>query len=250
MKKLNVVKEQIEEIFSHAVALDQLGGLRNTIFANGREIFILNYDHTVLLRFRITHGKPFDHPVSFRANDYDSNQFYEEDGKIVFISKKDGYERKKSCAVPDQTPSDIKALFSSYAFDSDIETVSVAFGKGVLDSLDRALSHVEISAKEGESIKLVQRNIYSGAVIEVVPEKTFLNEVMPFDILPIGMKTNDFAALFAFRETITMEFPEPALSEDNADWVRVKGKDMMGIIACCLYDELIEIREANYGRQK
>ena len=71
---------QIEQIFAHAVALDQNGGLRNSIYAEGKEIFIMNYDHTVLLRFKLRESEnPFSGPISFKANDYDSPEFYEEE---------------------------------------------------------------------------------------------------------------------------------------------------------------------------
>ena len=70
------ITDLVEQIFAHAVALDQSGGLRNTIYAIGSEIYILNYDHTVLLRFRLRRSEAcFETPVSFRANDYDSNGF-------------------------------------------------------------------------------------------------------------------------------------------------------------------------------
>jgi len=243
-KQIHVVKEVVEQVFAQAVALDQSGGLRNSVFAVGREIYILNYDHTVLLRFRITRGQPFEEPVSFRANDYDSNRFYVEDGKIVFVSKKDGYERKKRCSVPEQNPDEIRELFKRYMADPE-ESITLTFSKSILAMLDRGLSHIEFSGKEGDRISLKQRNIYNGSVIDVQPEAHILNEVLPFDLEPIGMRTNDFAALFAFRDTVVFDF----IQTGGADsWIRVKSRDMLGCVACCVYDELIEIKEAKNGR--
>ncbi len=242
MKK-QTATEKVKGIFAHAVALDQSGGLRNTVFAHNREIFILNYDHTVLLRFRLDDVKMgFDHPVSFRANDYDSDTFIEKDGKIIFMEQKDGYTRKKTCAVPDQSFDQIRTLFKSY-IGREVETAEITFKDSILAMLDRNLSHIEFTAEEGKSIKLTQRNIYSGSVIEVQPAQHMLTERVPFDIEPVGLRTNDFAALFAFNHTLTFNFPK-ANSADS--WVKVKGtkNNMTGMVACCIYDELINVKEA------
>lgn len=246
----------VEQIFAHAVALDQSGGLRNTIYAIGNEVFILNYDHTVLLRFRLRASEiPFENPISFRANDYDSNEFYEEDGKIVFVSNQGGYQRKKSCGTPDFTPKDIQQVFNKYEKEK-LEAVVVQLPKDIIGLLDRELSHIEFVGKAGDSLTLIQRNIYSGAIIEVKGKKRksgfFDTLKLEKDIEPIAIKTNDFVALFAFQDVLKFHLPV----KGKADYMMVesidsKKRDMKGFIAGCLYDEIIEIKEAEiYGGRK
>lgn len=248
MKNVTKAENHLKQLFSHAVALDQAGGLKNTIFSNGRWVFILNYDHTVLLRFRIESGKPFDYPISFRANDYDSDKFYGKDGKIIFLDDTGEYTRKKTCAVPDQTFEQVKEVFDSY-IEREFETATVSLSKNILNMLDRDLSHIEITGKKGKQIKLTQRNIYSGSVIEVEPKNLMVPQEMPFDLEPVGLRTNDFAALFSFRNSVNFSFPKAGESDK---WVKVKAdKYLLGLVACCVYDELINIKEAkNDGRKK
>ncbi len=245
--KMIEVSNLIEEIFSHAVALDQSGGMRNTIYVIENEIYILSFDHTVLIRFRLRASEtPFHHPISFRANDYDSNRFYEDNGQIVFVSKQGGYERRKSCSVVDTSPEQIRELFVSYSGGEKSERTDVHFSRDVLSLLDRDLSHIEFSGEKGGVVRLIQRNIYSGSVIEIQPEKTMLSETLDFDLEPIAMKTNDFAALFMFQEALKFSF---ARFGEEAHWIAIKSpreskRSMNALVACCLYDEIIQIKEA------
>ena len=48
----------VENIFAHAVALEQKGGLKNTIYAFKREIFILNYDSFILKIIVLVFSQP------------------------------------------------------------------------------------------------------------------------------------------------------------------------------------------------
>jgi hypothetical protein len=255
------VTSLVEEIFAQAVALDQSGGLKNTIYATGTEIFILNYDHTVLLRFKLRKSEGmFDNPISFKANDYDSNHFEEKEGKIIFyssITDKSGkpvYERKKICGTTDLTPEEVKTLFSNYV--ADVEDRSeVILSKEVLSLLDTDLSHIEFSGNEGETMKMIQRNIYSGGIIEVEKsqnETELFKEELEQDFGPVAMKTDDFKALFTFQDALKFYFP----SRGKEDFILIKGMDenkrsIVGIIACCLYDEIIELQEVKKnGRQE
>ena len=234
---------QVEQIFSHAVALDQSGGLRNTIYANKREIFILNFDHTVLVRFRLKSTEnPFQNPVSFRANDYDSNEFYEEDGKIIFISEKDGFQRKKSSGKAEYEPEQVKEIF--YKFIDEQPRQTVVLKKEIISLLDTDLSHIEFSGKKGEPLKMIQRNIYSGAVIEVQQKGGgYFDEGLDGDFGPIGIKTGDFQALFMFQDVLQFEFPY----DEGDDYIVIRSiekdkRDMVAVVACCLYDEIIQLR--------
>jgi hypothetical protein len=242
---------QIEQIFSQAVALDQSGGLRNTIYADKREVFVLNYDHTVLLRFRLrAHESPFNEPISFKADDYDSNDFSEENGRIVFVTEQNGFIRKKSCGRAEYTPDQIQELFKSYAAKPLDEENDVILNATVLSLLDTDLSHIEFSGEKGDTLKMVQRNIYSGGLIEIQEQGGgFFKNELKTAFGPVGIKTNDFASLFQFQDTLKFQFP--ARGKDDFITVRSIDKnkrDMIGIIACCLYDEIIKIKEVQNGR--
>lgn len=247
------ISNLVEEIFAQAVALDQSGGLKNTIYAINHEIFILNYDHTVLLRFRLRKSEgEFEHPISFKANDYDSNVFEEKEGKIVFYSEKGEYQRKKVCGTSDLTPEAVKELFSKYITDNENRS-EVILSKDVLSLLDEDLSHVEFSGEKGSSIKMIQRNIYSGGIIEVEKKKDegFFQEELNNDFGPVAIKTGDLRALFTFQEALKFSFPV----RGKEDFILITGADtgkrsITGIIACCLYDEIIELQEVKLNKPK
>ena len=245
----------VEGIFAQAVALDQSGGLRNTIYAIGHEIFILNYDHTVLLRFRLRSSEgAFEHPIAFKANDYDSNVFEEKDGKIVFYSEKGEYQRKKVCGTSDLTPQEVKALYQNYVTDV-VDRAVVNLSKDVLGLLDTELSHIEFRGEAGQSIKMIQRNIYSGGIIKVEKkrsEEALFQEELENDFGPVAIKTEDFRALFTFQDVLKFSFPKIG----KEDFILVTSgeenkRSITGIIACCLYDEVIQLKEVQkHGRQE
>ncbi len=249
------ISATVEQIFAHAVAMEQSGGLRNTVYAIENEVFILGYDNTVLLRFKLRRTEaPFAHPVSFRANDYDSQDFYEEDGKIVFSQQSGDYTRLKRCGTPDMTPAQVRELFEELEASAG-DAVEVSLDKQVLPLLDRSLSHIEFVGAEGEQLKLIQRNIYSGTVIEIQKGADggglLGTESLSADIEPIALKTPDFMALYLFQDVLRFQLPQLG----SGDYVRVDSihkqrRDMTALIACCIYDEIIEIKEATSGRQK
>jgi hypothetical protein len=136
------VNNLVEELFAQAVALDQSGGLRNTVYAIGTEIFILNYDHTVLIRFKLRKSEGvFENPISFKANDYDSNVFEQQGNKIIFFAEKGEYQRKKVCGTTDLTPQEVKELYAKYMDDLE-ERTTVILSKDVIELLDTDLSHI------------------------------------------------------------------------------------------------------------
>lgn len=240
----------IEQIFSQAVALDQSGNLKNTIYAIGNYVFILNFDHTVLLRFKLRKTEvPFTEPIAFNANDYESNEFLEEDGKIIFVTSQNGFKRRKSCKVPGMTPEQVAELFKKYKAKAE-GMLPISIPKEILALLDRELSHIEFTGKKGKSIKMMQRNIYSGSVIEVQPSDSLMdafNHAFERTIEPMGMRTNDFASLFSFHDVLTFHFKP--IKTEGGSFVYVENidknkREMQGFISGCLYDELIEIKEA------
>jgi len=246
-----IITGQIEQIFAVAVALEQNGNMKNTIYAIEDQIYILNYDHTVLLRFRLRKSEnPFKHPISFKANDYDSNEFFEENDKIVFLSQQNGYQRKKVCGKTENTPEDIRELFKGFLKEKG-ERTAVNIHKNVLALLDEDLSHVEFTSTEKDGLKMTQRNIYSGGLTEVTETSSgLLGKSIEIDFGPFGIKTGDLRALFSFQDNLSFEFP--ADSEDYliARSVDSNKRDMVAVISLCLYDELIKITQNKVNTKK
>jgi len=243
---------RIERIFAHAAALSQNSQSKNTIYCLGRYVYVVNQDQTVLLRFHVPKSEAFSHPVSFRADDYESPDFQEKDGRIEFRTETDEYERVKSCGTPDRKPEDIQTLFKTILKNSN-ETDS--WGEAVLSSeviglLEESLSHVEFSSRKGK-LRLVQRNIYSGATVTVRPktlkQRGGFAELDPNsksgDFEPLGMRTNDFAALFLFTLSIRFTFKPNIVLVESSD-LRV---EMEGFVSQCVYDQLGEDPD---GRKK
>lgn len=237
---VNKIDGKTETIFAHAVALDSSGRLKNTIYAIVNVIYILNSDHTVLLRFDLPKSSaPFKSPISFKANDYDSNTFYEEDGKIVFLKKAGDMERRKFSGKGNLEPEEIETLFAGMNMAS--KNVSILH-KDILSLLDESLSHIEFSGK-GDQLKIIQRNIFDGTIIEITRTKsTGFGAVKKDSILsdfgPFGMRTGDFIALFSFNDEIEFVFPS---GQEQYLFVFGKKVPMKGIVALCFYDEMGEI---------
>ena len=246
------ISNRVEQIFSHAVALEQAGTFKNTIYVNRNEIYILNFDHTVLLRFKLRKSEtPFQQPVSFRANDYDSKHFYEEGDQVVFEKSISGFVRKKSCGKPELSPNDIKRLFENRERKGQ-EFNSLILPSNLISLLDTSLSHIEFSGQKGKGLTIIQRNIYSGGILKIVPENKnkglFELKTLKKSFGPIGLRTNDFIALFTFQDVLNFGFEENYITVSSIDKNKM---DFSGFIACCLYDEIIQIKEVqNNGRQK
>ena len=227
----------IEDIFAHAQALTQSGRLRNTVYCIGKKVYILNQDFTVLIRFHLRKNDvTFSSPVSFLASDYDSKEFIEEDGRIKFITRTEKYIKTKSCRTPDRTPKEVEELFDRMAKPKKNKVLIL---DDIFDLLDDNLSHIEFSAKK-ERLMIVQRDIYSGALITIKKEKPKEGlgvgtvENLP-DFERIGIRTQDFAALYSFSESLQWSFGNNYAQFGNVDKRKL---EMSGIISCCIYDEL------------
>jgi hypothetical protein len=250
------INNKIENIFAHAVALDQSGRLRNTVYCLNNLIFIMNSDNTVLLRFELNENV-FEAPVSFRANDYDSKKFYIEGDKIVFETQDEGFVRKKYCGTPEANANDIKNLYEGFPLPNKGTPVAT-FNKGLLKSINEDLSHIEFSGTESK-LKIVQRNIYDGSLIEIFRSASgglidIAPDWIPEDFGPIGFRINDFIALYSFHDSIEFSFTPWG-------WMSLKGLEtklgmvrMEGVVSWCVYDELgiLEniVKETEHGRQK
>ena len=221
-----------ETLFAQAVALSQNGKMKSTIHCGDDEIFILNMDNTILLKMKSR--QKFPQPFSFFANDYESPKMYLENGQIGFESSADSLTRKKLCSIPKTSFKDMKKLWASFL---PVRSMKTAFTNKIIPLLEEGLSHIEISKKPDSSVLLIQRDIYSGSRIEI-KENTAMDNLLTagdsFEFAPIGIRTNDFMALFTFVDVLNWYFQADApwvYFQDNAGIIE-------GICATCLYDEL------------
>jgi len=236
MKKKSI-HQRIERIFAHAAALQQNGRLKNTIYCFKNRVYILNQDHTVLLKFLLrSYEYNFEQPMSFEANDYDSPVFEMEGDKICFIKRRDGYERKKSCKTPYHTPIKIAKLFKIFSDKRELNNC-VSLNSSFLGHLEEGLSHIEFKGTK-EGFIALQRNIYSGTIITIKRDETkkrLIQTAGKLNFKTVGLRTNDFIALFSFSDNINLYFT-------NKDFVWVESKDpkmlFTGIISQCVYDQL------------
>lgn len=241
MSKIN---DRIETIFAHAVALQQDGRFRNTIHCSGKMIHIMNQDMTVILRFPIRqYETEFENPVSFFANDYDSKIFEEHDGKICFIQDNEDYERTKSCKVPSTQKKNPKKIFAKIPIEKENK---VQIKSSILNLLEEDLSHIEFSCTEGK-LKVVQRNIFSGALIEIQKKaaKGLLTEKDSTGDFPVlAMRTNDFSSLFSFVNVINFYFSNNGYIYFKSISKKLK---MDGVVSQCIYEEM---KGKKHGRKK
>jgi len=231
-------------IFSHAVALQQDGRFRNTIHCSGKMIYIVNQDMTAILRFPIReYETEFSQPVSFFANDYDSKNFDEVDGKICFIQENDDYKRAKSCKVPTDNKLNPREIFKSIPIKKEN---CVQIKSSILNLLEDDLSHIEFSCTDGK-LKVVQRNIFSGALIEITKKqsKGLLKEKDSTGDFPVlALRTNDFSALFSFVPSINFYFANNGYVYLKSISKKIK---LDGIISQCIYKEM---KGESHGRKE
>jgi hypothetical protein len=247
-------RKAVEEIFSMAQVMDQNGGLRNSVYVEGKEIYILNYDHTVLVRFRLKRSEPtFEDPISFRASDYEGIEFKEVDGKIIFTTEKAGHVRNKSCGRAEYSVEEVREMFNNLLGNAQTMISGITLNQSIMGLLDADLSHIEFSGEKGDGYTIVQRNIYSGGVITVTPASKRLDKVeLEESFGPVGIKTNDLASLFQFDDNLKFEFSG---RDTQGSFIIIRSfdrekRDMLALVAGCLYDEIIKIREVQNGRQE
>jgi len=235
LPKLQTVSGFTESVFAHAVALNQNGRLRSTIYCFRNIVYILNQDHTVLLRFELPKGvgNHFSEPVCFEANEYTSKKFYTEKGRVYFVDNIGPWEKKKCCRSPKFTPLDVNKMYKRYA-EAYKPSNTITLRGDKLPDFEDDLSHTEFLFEDG-GFRIVQRNIFSGTVTEW--KMGISNEYVSMQ--PIGIRTNDLMALFAFgKKTIELSF-----TADNVMWINTKNDalgsyKMTGIVSQCIYDEL------------
>ena len=232
------ISERVEFIFSTSVGLNQSGRFKSVIFCTENDIFIKNIENTLILKFGLKPGEnPFDKSVSFNSSDYDSREFEEKDGRVYFITKKSKLIKRQSCATS-ESPKKIeliyKKLYNKFESLFDIE-----WNKDVLELLDLNLSHVEIKSNS-EGIKLLQRNIYDGTLIEIEKVYGLLSSQSKKNLpdMAIGIRTADFRSLFEFQDSINIKVGiDYSLVEGMSKWIAFSG-----IMSNCKYDELGELK--------
>jgi hypothetical protein len=229
----------VERIFSYAVGLEQLGRQKNIIFGLEDIIYILNSDKTLLLRFQ-TSKPEFLEPIGFFANDYDSSEFDVSKGLISFLQSNSEFVRKKQYRVPSETFDEVDEMFFRFYENQEHYIASISFSKPSLELLEDSLSHIEFQSQDHQ-LTILQRDIYSGTLIQLERKKatglglSIYEDKIKKDFGPLGMRTNDFFALFNFNDQVKVYF----LSSDKAYFI-VEGvhNEMLGIVSGCLYDDL------------
>ncbi len=227
---------KMERIFSHAVGLQQSGRLRNAIFCIKNFIYIMNQDHTILMRFWV--AQPFEKSMGMYANDYESNNFKPIDNgsKIVFTTKDGAYIKKKTCKAAHLTPIKVHKLFKRLNKQFKQEN-GLNLTSQFLKMLNDGLQHIEFKIKKGKFLT-IQRDIYSGTFITVErvgDESKLMKDKKLKDFGPTGIRTNDFVALFSFSDSITFYF-----TGKNTIWFQSNDPKMpfTGVLSQCIYDEL------------
>ena len=247
------VNTRVETIFAHAVAMDNRG-MKNMIHCVGSNIFIVNFDYSMMLRFSLRKSETaFASPISFNANDYESPDFAwsEEDGEIIFRSQAKGYERKKICRGNAMGPSatEIRKTYHRLKHEGEKSTSLFNLSNECCGLLDEELSHVEISAEESTLI-LRQRNVYTGTMVEVSKKNDGFISVdqLPESMGPFAMRTQDFLSLFMIHRSLAF------IPTEDFILVKDQKEDFDGVVSLCRYDMIIDLhdkgKEEGHGRQE
>jgi len=238
---------ELERIFSYAAALDESGRQKNAIWAWKNVIFILNHDKTIILRFEIQ-DEVFADPLGLYAADYSSSNFsFEGEFVIFYKDEKGGWESKIIHKIPSGSFQEVEDLFYKF-FPDLINYPYISFHKEALELLDENLSHIEFKSIDNK-LQIIQRDIYSGKTIILErPPKTGLQLInyddnVPNQLLPIGMRMNDFLSLFNFNDKVKIYFPieeNPMENIGNTEYFIVEGTfcNMYGVVGGCLYDDI------------
>ena len=250
-KKANVnVNKRIEGIFAQAVAMDNRG-IKNMIHCIGDNIYIVNFDYSMILRFSLRQSEArFEVPISFNANEYDSPNFTfeitENGSKIVFHTVEKEFTRRKICQTTKSVSpnaEDIDKLYQELKKKAEQSQYLFYLSADCVPLLDEDLSHAEISV-ENSSLILRQRNIYTGTIVEVESnEKGFFTvNRLPKEMPPIALKTKDFTSLFNIQKSLAFIPTE--------DFLFVKDPqkdDFDGVLALCKYDMIINLYNGEKG---
>lgn len=246
------IPERVEMLFAKAVHMRQSGRMKSTIYLDGRELYILNSDHTILMQHVLPGSDAIETPLVFNADDYEGAMIETVDDQITFTKKMvlatETQFTKVNAAVPDISMDEIKGMFDEFAMPG----IKVQLDSSWVQPLRDDLSHVEIIAKNG-SLHLIQRDIYAGRVYDTwrEPKTSGFGIADPIpDFGPIAARTADFKVVMEFSTN-----PYLYASATDASYFMIMDAKtkMKAIIAGCLYDELgyhHERREVSNGRKE
>lgn len=226
------ITKRTELMFAQAVALAQSGRMKSHIHASGRVLYVANMDNTILMRF--TPDMDFPQPISFFANDYESPHIELSPEGLTFVTSKNGYTQRKTVGAPKTSFQDVEALWGKHV---NTSLYSLMIRKEIGQLLDSELSHVEFH-KDKNTLALVQKNIYTGARVEVRDAQSANGLIsvhkFPPEFKPIGIRTSDLLALFTFVDTLTFH------PQDGKNWLFFRDDSglISGVLSTCLYDEL------------
>lgn len=241
-----ISSSQLEKIFAHAAALHSEGKMKNWIYGKGNVIYILNTDCSLLMRFRV----PWElGHFCFSAHEYEGQEFHLSPTGMVFKTHDQDYERTKFAPInPPYSSEQVEKVWNVL---EQKTKGSKLVGKVVLDDkilkwLEKDLPHVEFVLREG-NWSLIQRNIYTGEVVQITKKPrplTLLGKDEVNGEMNVGLRTNDFFALFTFSPKIDFYFYHlPFAQAMNLSFF-----DMRVFLGRCFYDSLGNL-EVIYGRE-
>lgn len=227
---------EMEWVFETAVALEKDIKMRNAILCRGQNIWVVNFDRTIILKYPIKGF--FKNDVSFYASDYDSSSFVEEDGTLHFVKYYGEYERKKvSSAMFTLVDIDVDSLWKELSVKKPYD-VEFTMTDKMLELFRDDLTHIEVRISEDKKVQFVQRDIFTGNIIYVKKkEKQGLladpNEKVLKNIEPIALRMQDLAALLYKEGNVKLH-----LSEKSPGRCYVQAARFEAIVSWCVYDEL------------
>ena len=241
-----ISSSQLEKIFAHAAALHSEGKMKNWIYGEGTKIYILNTDCSLLMKFKV----PWElGHFCFSAHEYEGQEFHLSPTGMIFKSQDQDYERTKFSPV--NPPYSFEWIKRTWGILDQKTKECKPIGKIVLEDkvlrwLEKDLPHTEFVLKE-KGWSLVQRNIYTGEIIQITKKPrplTLLDKDEVMGERNIGLRTNDFFALFTFVPKLSFYFYDlPFAQAMNLSFF-----DMRVFLGGCFYDSLGDL-EVIYGRE-
>lgn len=228
--------KEMEWIFETAVALEKDIKMRNAVLCRGSNIWIVNFDRTLIMKFPIKGA--FKNDVSFYSTDYDSSNFVEEDGTLHFVKYYGEYERKKvSSAMFTLIDIDIDNLWKELSVKKPYDVEFIMTEK-MMSLFRDDLTHVEVRISDEKKVQFVQRDIFSGSIIYVKKkEKQGLladpNEKVLKIVEPFAIRLQDLSALLNKEGNVKFH-----LSEKSPGRCHVQSSRFEAIVSWCVYDEL------------
>lgn len=206
------------------------------MFVKGNIAYILNPDHTILLRYEFNDRKPFEEEVKFSCSSFEGEKIYMADkDTVVFEQESPDFKRTKTSPVPSVSFSEIDKTFQSLYKNSP---QSFILSDKVLELLENDLSHTEFVGRDGKLI-VAQRDIYRGETIEIEQKERggFFGKLVK-DFGRKALRTKDFTALFLLAKSLSFSVGDEVMEIKEEISKGNFGLGMKGVISNCVYDEL------------